>query len=285
MSLTLDGSSQYLSSDPGDGIGAGTQPMSIFALVYGVGLRTSGLWNGIVSCGDQGASGCQFEITAEASPRLYFSLTDGLGLQESYSSFTITPSHGWLLVGVCWTGANRYFYCYDFSTLTLTTGTAGGGSGSSSSFTNPGLEPALIGAIYATTVTDYYPDSIGWVAVWRRDISDGGGATPTQIMQLTVQGPWGMLETWGNTKICTFYSLANKNTSTVYNKVPANPGVLTSMTISGSPALWDCGPGELPPFGPIPVMRVPATPNPPSGAGGGSGGLHKLYPALRRRLV
>lgn len=242
MAVSLNGSSQYVSL--GNGVNPqSARPITFAALIDSAGLRTSGAWNSLYSQGSYGVRGWGVEIEAAASPRVYFTWVDGLGLHDNYSSFNIGANTGlWLVMAVFRdNGANSAvdFWGYRYNTSTLSTGTAGGGGSNDADAGAPGgSDPTLIGAFNDGGVIDYYPAPIGWVGVWGADLGEAGAANPKALWELIVRGPWGLLDS--TCKLFQPYSNAAQDLSgnARHGTLQGSPSYVGGYWGEFAPSLW-----------------------------------------------
>lgn len=239
MAIALNGSSQYVSLGNGVNVQS-ARPITLAALINTASLRTTGAWNGIYSQGDYSDRGWGIEIEAAASPRVYHTWVDGLGLHDNYSSWNIAANTGWWLIMVVFrdTGANSAvdFYGYRYNTSTLSQGTAGGGGANDADANAPGgSDPTVIGAFVDAGVIDHYPNNIGWVGVWGADLGEAAAANPKALWELIVRGPWGMLDS--TCKLFQPFSNAAQDLS----------GNARHGTLQGSPSYVGSGPTEFAP--------------------------------------
>lgn len=242
MAISLNGSSQYVSLGNGVNVYA-TRPYTFVALVNTASLRTSGAWNALYCQGDYANSGWGVEIEAAASPRLYHTWTDDLGLHENYSSFSIGANTGWWLIMVVHrdTGSASAveFWGYRYSTSTLSTGTAGSGGTADRDPSAPGgSDPTEIGAFNDGGVIDYFPGAISWAAIFAGDLGEVGSANPKALWEMIARGPWGMLDS--NTKLFVPFLAAAQDLSgnSRHGTLVASPTYVGSGPTEVSPSLW-----------------------------------------------
>lgn len=242
MAISLNGSSQYVSLGNGVNVYA-ARPYTFVALVNTASLRTSGAWNALYCQGDYANSGWGVEIEAAASPRLYHTWTDDLGLHENYSSFSIGANTGWWLIMVVHrdTGSASAveFWGYRYSTSTLSTGTAGSGGTADRDPSAPGgSDPTEIGAFNDGGVIDYFPGAISWAAIFAGDLGEVGSANPKALWEMIARGPWGMLDS--NTKLFVPFSAAAQDLSgnSRHGTLVASPTYVGSGPTEVSPSLW-----------------------------------------------
>jgi hypothetical protein len=181
MSLTFNGTTQYLSS-PGD-LGIRTYPFTVAALVN---PANTNAWKGLLSNGNQpDTTQDGFGVELDASGGVYFQSG-----AQGVAAGTYVANAWQLIVAVFVSRTVQRGWVYNFSTRSLAVGAA---AATFAVTVPPPTSGVILGSWYnaGAAPTDFFNGSIAWAGVWNTDLAGGlTSGRPQRINDLIVNGPW-----------------------------------------------------------------------------------------------
>ena len=247
MSVVLDGSSQYISL--GDAVDIRSATPTLIVMVVDTTDLVSGT-RGLFSQGDYSDNRGYGAFLYGGPPKdigVYGAPAGGSTNELDGSILNIAAASGWFLVCVAiYTGGSApnismlaKAQAYSYTSATWGTQEALGGIATGLSTSNlqaPSTgDTTVIGANQITTIHNFWPGKISWIAVFNNDGGGGAGQIKDTAIaaELIANGFWNLLDS--NCKLAIAF---NNNTTD-------QSGNGHDGTLVGSPSYGATGPGEV----------------------------------------